>query len=65
MTLTYKFDDIPSASDFKIASGMLGICLRNESCFKPPHIYVWTFCCPTKTSNVWISANFDQKMSDV
>ena len=55
---------MPSTSEFKIVSSIPEVCLRNESCFKLLHIYVWTFC-PTKTRNVQANVNFGQKMSDV
>ena len=40
MLHTYKFDDIPSTSKFKIVSSILRVGLRNESCLKH---YVFMF----------------------
>ena len=64
LTIAYVQVDMPSTSVFTIVSSIPGVCLRNESSFKPLHIYVQTFCL-TKTRNVQTNVNFGWKMSDV
>ena len=63
MTLTIAYMQVGwyAFNFWVIVSSITGVCLRNESCFKPLRIYVWTFC-PTNTRNVGTNVNLKCQM---